>query len=123
MRLFDIRTANGSRQFARLPRRLGRTAVRDTVGQLPRTFPELGDVKIIGFSDGATLGPWLHFTFAGHEFWAVDSQEHILLIVRDPLCPDTRLFQLGWHCEQHLLATPYLAPPTETPCPVLDTAH
>lgn len=95
MRLFDLRTADGSRQFARLRKAATWEALRDHLALLP-------GVRIVSFVAERAPAPWLDFTYCGHRITVRDSGEELSLIVADPQCSDVILYAVAAHCAQLL---------------------
>ncbi len=95
MRLFDVRTADGSRQFARLRRTADWEALRDHLALLP-------GVRIVSLVGGRAPAPWLDFTYCGHRFTIRDAGTKLSLIVADPQCSDVILYAVAAHCAQLL---------------------
>ena len=115
MRLIDIRTKDGSREFVRLPGCAGRRALRDIIQCLDGT-------EVVNFSEECCDEAWLKFTYCGHEFSARDHGAEVLLVVRDPQCSDVALFQIAWRCEL-LLGSQDCEPVSGITHPVLGTAY
>jgi len=90
MRLIDLRTADGSRQFACLPQDVAWDAVRDHALRLP-------DAQVIGFVGEEIAPPWLDFSFRGHRFVVHGRHGQLQFFVRQPHCPDLILFQVAQH--------------------------
>ena len=95
MKLIDERTPDGSRHFARLPKIVPWEAVRDHI-------PLLGSAKVVNYVEGGVASPWLDFTFRGHRFLIHSHENQFRLFVRDPLCSDLILFEVGRHFEELL---------------------
>jgi hypothetical protein len=95
MRLIDLRTADGSRQFARLPKAAAWDTLREHFARLP-------GLEIINFVVERVPTPWLDFIYRGHRFTVRDAGEEVWLMVADPQCSDVLLYETAAHCEQLL---------------------
>jgi hypothetical protein len=95
MKLIDERTPDGSRHFARLPQITAINAVRDHALLLE-------NAKVVNYVDETVAKPWFDFTYRGHRFLIHGGDDHFLLFVRDPQCPDLTLFEVGHHFERLL---------------------
>jgi hypothetical protein len=90
MRLIDLRTDDGSRQFACLPQNAPWDAVRDHALRLP-------DAQIVSFASEEIGLPWLDFSFRGHRFLVHGRHGQLHFFVRQPHCSDLILFQVAQH--------------------------
>ncbi len=93
MRLFDVRTTDGSRQFARLPKAAPWGVLRQHLARLP-------GVQIAGLVVERAPAPWMDFTYRGYRFTLRDAGPELWLSVADPQCSDLILYALAAHCEQ-----------------------
>jgi len=98
MRLIDVRSSDGSRHFARLPKTAPWDALREHVARL-------SGVETVSLVVPGPIGPWLDFTFRGHFFRVHNGGQEFHFFVRDPRCSDVSLYQVASHCEK-LLADP-----------------
>jgi hypothetical protein len=95
MKLIDERTPDGSRHFAQIPKITPWEIVRDHVLLLR-------SANVVNFvADGPTR-PWLDFTFRGQRFLIHCHENELRLYVRDPLCSDLILYEVGVHFERLL---------------------
>jgi hypothetical protein len=95
MKLIDFRTHDGSRHFARLPKKATWDVLRRHISQLPGLLIQ-DDVS------DTQPGPSLSFSFRGHQFVIHNGGQEYNFYVRDPRCSDLSLFQLAYHCERLL---------------------
>ena len=95
MKLIDQRTPDGSRHFAKLPKVTPWEVVRDHVLLL-------GSAKVVNYVDEGLAKPWLDFTFRGHRFLIHCHENELRMFVRDPLCSDLILYEVGVHFERLL---------------------
>ncbi len=95
MRIFDQRTQDGSRYFARWPQAAAWADLCDHVLLLP-------DAKIVRVLGEELARAWLDFRYCDYHF-AIGSCDGLYrLFVRDPGCPDLILYQVGCHIESLL---------------------
>lgn len=99
MRLLDLPTHNGGRQFAALPQTTDSVTLRDHLAQLP-------GVKVGLFVDSVTES-WIEFALEGHEFSINDQFGEYWFFVANPDAPDKLLEQVVSH------ATALFGDPTE----------
>jgi hypothetical protein len=90
MKLIDVRTEDGSRQFACVPKYGTWRTLHEQVGRLP-------GATVHNFVAEGVAGPWMEFSFRGHRFLVQERDGDWWLCVRDPQCPDTLLYQVASH--------------------------
>jgi len=90
MRLIDVRTEDGSREFACLRKEATWQALHEHLGDLP-------GVTVHSFVAEGVAEPWMEFTFRDHRFLVHERDGHWWLCVRDPQCPDLLLYQVASH--------------------------
>jgi hypothetical protein len=95
MKLIDLRTADGSRHFARFRQAAPWAAVREHALLLPNAV-------LINCVGNEMAHAWLDFHFRRHRFLISAQEGYFHLFVRDPQCSDLLLFQVGCHFEQLL---------------------
>ena len=95
MELIDLRTEDGSRHFTSLPKTRTWHALRDHLLRLPGT-------QIVNFVAEEVTRAWIDFTFGKHRFSVMHRDDKFCFYVSDPLCPDLRLYQVAYHCEEFL---------------------
>ncbi len=88
--LIDHRTADGSRHFARLVTVAPWERVRQHVRRLE-------NAELINSVDPPGPRAWLDFSYRGHRFLVHEQGRHVDLLVRNPLCCDLILYQVGSH--------------------------
>jgi len=93
MRLIDLRTTDGSRHFASLPRPADWSAMRDHVRGL-------SGAKTLCYFSEDRKSPRMDFSFRRHYFLIAPRGDSIELFVQDPQCPDLILYEVGRHFEQ-----------------------
>jgi hypothetical protein len=98
MMLVDERTPDGSRHFACLPQAAAWAKVCGHALLLP-------GAELSNFVSERLASAWLEFRFRQHCFRISARDGRFRLFVRDPLCSDLVLYQVGCHFEQ-LLAEP-----------------
>jgi hypothetical protein len=95
MRLIDVRTSDGSRHFACLPKTCDWKKLRDHIGQLQ-------GLEFVNLVVGRPEDPWCDFTFRGPRFLIRNGGPYYHFFVGDPQCSDLLLFQVALHCERLL---------------------
>ena len=90
MKLIDIRTADGSRHFVGLPKRVPWQALRDHLS-------ELHGSQVVHFVTGGPSEAWLDFSYRGHRFAVRNGGAEYHFFVSDPLCSDMDLYQVACH--------------------------
>jgi hypothetical protein len=95
VKLIDLRTADGSRLFSRLPKVVAWPLLRDHLAALPGSH---AISSVIESNDQ----PRLEFSYAGHRFVIRNAGGHFCFYVSDPLCNDLKLFRVVAHCENLL---------------------
>ena len=98
MKLIDVRTSDGSRQFVCLPNSATRQALREHVALLP-------GLEVVNFVAEGRAEAWLAFTYFGHRFAVRNGGGEFCFFVSDPRCSDLILYQVAAHCEQLLGGT------------------
>jgi len=98
MRLIDIRTCDGSRQYLCLPRAVAWNALRDHAMQLP-------EAEVVNFVGEGLAQAWLDFVFRGHRFLVRGHDGQFHFFVRDPHCPDLIVYQVARHFKELLMPT------------------
>ena len=95
MKLIDERTPDGSRHFACLPQAATWTAICEHIRLLP-------DAELLNFVGEGVAKAWIDFRFRQHRFLINARNGFFRLFVRDPLCADLILYQVGCHFERLL---------------------
>lgn len=95
MKLIDIRTSDGSRHFARLPKTAEWDALADHIGCFP-------GAEIISVVTEGVARPSIAFTYQGHRFSIIDQDGTFSFFVNDPQCADVTLYRMALHCEEIL---------------------
>lgn len=95
MVLIDRRTEDGSRHFASLPKICTWHALCERILLLP-------GAEITDFVAGGERADRIGFTYIGHRFSVRDESGQFCFSVRDPQCPDLKLYQVAAHCEELL---------------------
>jgi len=95
MRLIDVRTSDGSRYFACLPKSVDWGILRDHLARLE-------GVEIVALNNHWEPKARLDFNYRGHSFSTHNGGDEFCFFVRDPQCPDLDLYRLASHCEKLL---------------------
>jgi hypothetical protein len=95
MKLFDVRTNDGSRLFGRLPKTVPWQKLREHVAEIP-------GAKIVNFVSEGIAPAWFDFIYGGHRFVVRNGGDNFCFFVADPRCSDVSLFQVASHCEKLL---------------------
>lgn len=90
-KLFDIRMADGSRNFADVPQTLG-------FEDLHEHLCANAEIKITGYVN-APVDLWIDFDFRGHKFSLNNQLGDYWMFVDDPACPDDILLAILTYCE------------------------
>jgi hypothetical protein len=93
MELIDLRTADGSRQFAVMPGGISWAA-------LCRHVAGLEGAEVTGFLPPGPVPGRIEFRYGGHRFQVRAENGHLVYLVSDPACPDLTVFRVAAHCAE-----------------------
>ncbi len=95
MKLIDVRTADGSRHFLRMPKAFSAQAIAEYLTGLE-------GARLLCFMAGGITEAHVNFTYQGYRFQVRNGGQEYLFFVDDPSCPDVLLLGVAYHFHQLL---------------------
>ena len=95
MKLIDVRTADGSRHFLRMPKAFSAQAIAEHLTGLE-------GARLLCFFAGGVTEAYVDFTYQGYRFQIRNGGQEYLFFVDDPSCSDVLLLGVAYHFHQLL---------------------